>query len=71
MQNVYSKGKDADKPQRRKTPIVEPMVEMMMHVVTWYLSTIVPMIRHPITDAMLNRITVSVLARLEAPRDRA
>ncbi len=60
-----------EKPHMVKILMVDPMVEIMIQVVTCHLSTMEPIRTHPMTDATLNRITVNALREFEAPRVRA
>lgn len=56
-------------PQRRNMPTIEPTAEIKMQVVTWYLSTEIPIQRQPRKAAPSRRTIVIVLSKPDAPRD--
>lgn len=70
-QKTYNTGSDVAKPQRRNTANVDVAAAMQRQLVTSNRSTAVPIERHPTNPAKLNRIMVTVLWRLVAPRERA
>lgn len=53
-------GKEAARPQKRKTLAVEPMAEMRITVVTWNLSIKEPSSTAPKTEVVFARETVRV-----------
>jgi hypothetical protein len=67
-QKTRSRDRCVEKPQRRKTDSVDPIVVIEMHVVTCHRSTDQPMNTHPQAAAMLIKVTVSAETVFDAPR---
>jgi len=71
MQKSKRTGRLDARPQITNTPMVEPIVESRMHVVTRYLSMMVPMNTQPKTEATLKMMTVRAESAVDAPSVRA
>lgn len=67
-QKIRSSDRWVEKPQRRKTASVDPIVVMETHVVTCQRSTDQPINTHPNPAAMLLRVSVSAETLFDAPR---
>ena len=55
-------------PKTSKTDVAVPTAEMIIHVVTWNLSVIKPIITQPIIADIFVSMTVNVESKFEAPK---
>lgn len=68
---MQRRGSEVEKPHRRKTDMVAPIVEMRMTVVIWSLSLRKPKMTWLKIEVVLNRDTVRVPETEVRPRLRA
>jgi hypothetical protein len=61
-------GRDSARPHTNKTDADAPAAEMIMHVVTWSLSVIEPIVTRPVVAEILIGMSVNADVKVEVPK---